>query len=178
MRVKKKGVWFLTLLSLVAVIGVYYLFDRNPMPFDGITIFSDDTIKDTELGEAGSDATPVFAESYLFEELRMEMRNERSQQRELLTQKITADDLTAEERDQAFDDMQILTKRETAEAMLEMLIKDLGYEDAVVRTEDGTVKVSVIADELSAAQADQIVYTVKSEWEDSSTVYVDFKSGQ
>ncbi|WP_040228709.1 SpoIIIAH-like family protein [Bhargavaea cecembensis] len=176
MKVRKRGVWLLTLLSLTAVIGVYYLFEKAPKPFDGITIFSGDTLDGTELGEAGKDTTPVFAESYLFEEMRMEVRNERSQLREQLTQKITSEDMTAEERNAAFDEMQTLTKRETAEAMLEMLIKDLGYEDAVVRAEDGSVKVNVIAAEMSPAQADQIVYTVKSEWNDARTVQVDFKS--
>ena len=41
---KKRSVWFLTLFSLVAVVTVFYVSDQ-PSPFDGIALFSDDTIR-------------------------------------------------------------------------------------------------------------------------------------
>ena len=41
MKTNKRTVWFLTLLSLVAVISIYYIKEKSPMPFDGITIFKD-----------------------------------------------------------------------------------------------------------------------------------------
>ena len=41
MKTNKRTVWFLTLLSLVAVISIYYINKKAPMPFDGIKIFAD-----------------------------------------------------------------------------------------------------------------------------------------
>ena len=41
MKTNKRTVWFLTLLSLVAVISIYYIKEKSPMPFDGINIFKD-----------------------------------------------------------------------------------------------------------------------------------------
>ena len=57
-----------------------------------------------------------------------------------------------------------LIKRESAEAMLEMLVKSLGYSDAFVRAEGEKVSVTVMAEELSKAQANEIIYLVKQRW--------------
>ena len=87
MKTNKRTVWFLTLLSLVAVISIYYMKEKAPMNFDGINIFKDspESIQLTEnVGEADN-TKPVFAESILFEEMRMQVRNERSQLKEQLT---------------------------------------------------------------------------------------------
>lgn len=98
MKVKRRTVWLLTLLSLAAVISVYYVFepDRN---VDLATIFTDDTLQETTLtGVDDEEITATTSESYLFDEMRMEISNERSQLRDQLTQKIASDQYTAEEK--------------------------------------------------------------------------------
>lgn len=172
MKVKKRTVWMLTLLSLVAVISVYYLNEPKNMTFDGLAIFSD---KNLELEDSeADDVTPVLAQSSLYEEMRMEVQNQRSQLREQLETKIATNELSADEVNEAYSTMEDLTRRDTVEAMLEMLIQNLGYSDALVRTEDGKVLVTVISSEHSKAQANEIIYTVMSEWEDAKTVDVKF----
>ena len=67
MKTNKRTVWFLTLLSLVAVISIYYIKEKSPMPFDGINIFKDST-ESIQLTEKVGDADktkPVFAESVI-----------------------------------------------------------------------------------------------------------------
>jgi len=180
MRANKRTVWFLTLLSLVAVISIYYVTQKSPMPFDGIQIFDNknENIILKEKAEDGTAQTPVFAESYLLENMRMEVINERSQISEQLTSKINSADYTAVEKDAAYEEMAQLTKRNSAEAMLEMQIKALGYPDAFVRAEDGKVKVTVLSDDgQSKKQASEITYLVMSTWEDARKVEVDFKEG-
>lgn len=172
MKVKKRTVWMLTLLSLVAVISVYYLNEpNNNMAFDGLALFSNDKVS---VEDTSPDKLPVLAQSSLFEEMRMEVQNERSQIREQLESKIASNELSADEINEAYTTMQDLTKRDSAEAMLEMLIQNLGYSDALVRTGDGKVLVTVVASEHSKAQADEIIYTVKKEWEDAKEVKVEF----
>ncbi|MGX9135229.1 SpoIIIAH-like family protein [Rummeliibacillus sp. JY-2-4R] len=175
MRVKKKAVWFLTLLSLAAVISVYYL--SNPVtPFNGLAIFSDNALKDTKISDISNKTTTVNTESHLFEEMRMELQNERSQLKDTLTQKIASSQYTAEEKNQAFDQIDAITKNESNEAMLEMLIKTLGYPDAFVRAEDDRIRVTVQANELSKEKANEIVYMVKKEMNNSGQIVVDFQS--
>lgn len=178
MKVKKKAVWFLTLLSLVAVISVYYL--SNPVtPFNGLAIFSDNSLKNTKISDLASktgDTTPVTTESHLFEEMRMELQNKRSELKETLTQKIASSQYTAEEKNEAFNEIDAITKDESNEAMLEMLIKTLGYSDAFVRAEDDQIRVTVQANELSKTKANEIIYVVKKEMNESGKVVVDFQS--
>lgn len=177
MKVKKKAVWFLTLLSLVAVISVYYL--SNPVtPFNGLAIFSD-SLKDTQISDIASKTgktTTVTTESHLFEEMRMELQNKRSELKETLTQKIASSQYTAEEKNDAFNKIDAITKDESNEAMLEMLIKTLGYSDAFVRAEDNQIRVTVQANELSKTKANEIIYVVKKEMNETGKVVVDFQS--
>lgn len=177
MKVSRRTVWLLTLFSLAAVISVYYY--APVKPFDGLAIFTDAPLEETVLsgidGEDGATQT-VTSESHMFEEMRMEMDNKRSQLREQLTQKIASDKYTADEKNQAFSEMQQLIKQESNEAMLEVLIRSLGYTDALVRTEGPKVAVTVMADELSKDKANEIVYIVRTELQDVQDVTVNFKS--
>ena len=177
MKVKKRTVWMLTLLSLVAVISVYYVQEPNNMPFDGLAIFSDEASNKLTVDDGAKDesVTPVYAQSALFEEMRMEASNERSQLKEQKKKKITAKEMNADEINEAYSEMEDLTVRESTEAMLEMLIRSLGYSDALVQTEKGLVKVMVISDELGKAEANEIIHIVKKEWEDARKVQVTFQ---
>ena len=178
MRVRRRTVWFMTLLSLVAVISVYY----PAKQFNGLTIFTDDTLQQTAVSgvtdqKATNDVTQeVSSPSHLFEEMRMQVSDERSQLREQLTQKIASEESSADEKNEAFNEMDGLIKRESAEAMLEMLIKSLGYSDAFVRAEGEKVSVTVMAEELSKSQANEIIYLVRTEMEGANDVQVKFSA--
>lgn len=177
MRTNKRTVWFLTLLSLVAVISIFYINKKAPMPFDGISIFGDSSnpAAITEKVDGDSEQQPVFAESYLFETMRMEVRDERSQIQDQLTSKLNAAE-DSEGKNEVFDEMAKLVKQESAESLLEMQIKALGYTDAFVRTSGGNVDVTVLSEDgYSAKQAEEITYLVMTSWEDARTVKVDFK---
>ncbi|MFC7684747.1 SpoIIIAH-like family protein [Ureibacillus sp. GCM10028918] len=167
MKVKRRTVWLLTLLSLAAVISVYYVFEPN-RSVDLTTIFTDDTLQETTLtGVTEEEITTTTSESYLFDEMRMEVSNERDQLRTQLTEKIASDDYTAEEKSAAYNEMNALIAQESSESMLEMLIESIGYSDALVRINEEKVAVSVLTEELSSAQANEIIYIVKSEIEDA-----------
>lgn len=176
MRTNKRTVWFLTLLSLVAVISIFYINKKAPMPFDGISIFgdSDNPAEIIEKVTGDDQQQPVFAESYLFENMRMEVRNERSQIQDQLTSKLNAAE-DSEGKNEVFDEMAKLVKQESTESLLEMQIVALGYTDAFVRAEGANVDVTVLSEDgFSAKQADEIVYLVRSSWENAN-VSVDFK---
>lgn len=157
---KRRAVFFLTLVSLAAVISVYYLFER-PSDFDVSTIFSKDTLDETILTGITDDKTET--DNYLFDEIRLEQTNERSQLRTQLTEKIASDDLSVEEKNKAYNEMNELIARESDESTLEMLIKGLGYSDALVRIDDSKATITVMSEELTREQANEIIYLVKSE---------------
>ncbi|WP_144511058.1 SpoIIIAH-like family protein [Bacillus sp. FJAT-22090] len=174
MNIKKRSVWFLTLISLVAVVTVFYLSDR-PSPFDGIALFSNDTLEEVKLVETSSTNEKSFAtHSNAFEEMRMEAQEKRSQLRETLTTKVGSNDFTAEEKGEAFNEIEKLIKIDSTEAMLELIIESLGYDDALVRIEDSDVLIDVVSNEQSTKKASDIIYAVKSEWPQAYNVQVKF----
>jgi len=182
MRVRRRTVWFMTLLSLVAVISVYYLVDPAKQ-FNGLTIFTDDTLQQTAVtGVTDQEATKegetkeVSSPSHLFEEMRMQVSDERSQLRLQLEQKIGSQEYSAEQKNEAYNEMDSLIKQESAEAMLEMLIKSLGYSDAFVKADGDKVSVTVMAEELSKSQANEIIYLVRTEMEGANDVQVKFSA--
>lgn len=171
---KKRTVWFLTLVCLTAVISVYYVFER-PSDFNLTTIFTDKNLDETILTGINEEET-VQTDNYLFDEMRLEMDNERSQLREQYTEKIASGQATAEEKSEAYTAMNELIKRESSESMLEMLVKSLGYTDALVRIDEDKVAVTVMSSEVSKQQANEIIYIVKSELADAIQVSVNFQS--
>ena len=150
------------------------------MSFDGISLFTNES-KDSTLTEKLNDiekTAPVFAEKYLFENMRMEVTSQRSKIAEQLTAKIGSSDYTAAEKSSAIDEMAEMTKRNSAEALMELEIIALGYPEAFVHSEDGTVKVTVLATEgQSKTLAAEIIQHVKTSWDDAGSVQVLFTGG-
>ncbi|WP_342505137.1 SpoIIIAH-like family protein [Sporosarcina sp. FSL K6-2383] len=181
MRTNKRTVWFLTLLSLVAVISIYTMREKT-MSFDGITLFTNEKSNDSpSLTEKLNDAdktAPVFAERYIFEDMRMEVRDVRSKLAEQLTTKVGTPDTTAAEKSAALDEMAEMTKRTSDETLMELQIVALGYPEVFVHREDNGVKITVMAMEgQSKTLADEIIRHVKTSWSDAGTVQVVFTGG-
>ncbi|MBB4825690.1 stage III sporulation protein AH [Sporosarcina luteola] len=175
MKANKRTVWFLTLLSLVAVISIYYLNREAPMPFDGLAIFGEKNSDAITLTSTPDETKPVFAESVLFEEMRMQVQDERSKLREQLTVKASSADYSIEEKNEAFNALENLTKQTSAEALMEMQIRALGYPEVFVRKEDGRVDVTVLSQEGHSKElADEITKYIMASWDDTRTVKVDF----
>lgn len=173
MKVKKRTVWFLTLASLVAVISVYFVVENDNTP-NLLSLFTNEALDKTEiLGVSQDGSQTVTSESEMFQQVRLEQGNKRSQLREQLTQKIASAQLTPEEKNAAFNEMEQLIKLESSEAMLEMLIRSLGYPDALVRIDDQKIAVTVMSDEVvSTQQANDIVYIVRTEMDENAIVTV------
>lgn len=146
------------------------------MPFDGISIFGDAS-DSVDMAEkvGGDDKQPVFAESYLFEDMRMQVRNERSQIQDQLTSQLNAAE-DSEAKNEVFDEMAKLVKQESTETLLEMQIKALGYTDAFVKAEGKNVDVKVLSEDgFSAKQAEEITYLIRTSLEESRNVNVEFQ---
>ncbi|WP_339250502.1 SpoIIIAH-like family protein [Sporosarcina sp. FSL W8-0480] len=173
MKANKRTVWFLTLLSLVAVISIYYLKKEAPMDLDAMAIFGDnDVVTNSKPDEV---IKPVYADSMRFEEMRMAVMHERSSLKEQLTNQMLSSDLSAEEKIAAYEEINELIKQTSAEEMMEIQIRNLGYPDAFVRMDNGKVNVTVIAEDgHSAKMAAEITQYVMTSWENARTVQVDF----
>ncbi|WP_368985296.1 SpoIIIAH-like family protein [Caldifermentibacillus hisashii] len=183
MMLKKQTVWLLTMLSLVVVLSVYYITaeptnNNNLANVDVGKEEKADSKKVTEK-EKSSDTkntTITDAKNEVFEEIRLQMQDERSKKLEQLEEVAGSTDLSAEERSEAKDEMNRLQKIAEKEAFIEnLIIQTLGYEDALVQTDESEVLVTVKGEEPSKAKANEIIKIVKKEMGNSS-VTVAFQS--
>ena len=147
MKAKKRTVWFLTLLSICAVVTVFIIVDPG-RDLSLQQIFTSGSLDGTNIG-LEDDQLPVTTDNHLFDQLRMELGNERSQLREQYFAKINSPQISAEEVSETYDLINYLTEQESQETMAEMQIKSMGYADAFVKVDDNKINVTVMSDELS-----------------------------
>ena len=183
MMLKKQTVWLLTMLSLVVVLSVYYITaeptnNNNLANVDVSKEEKADSKKVTEK-EKSSDTkntTITDAKNEVFEEVRLQMQDERSKKLEQLEEVAGSTDLSSEERSEAKDEINRLQKIAEKEAFIEnLIIQTLGYEDALVQADESEVLVTVKGEEPSKAKANEIIKIVKKEMGNSS-VTVAFQS--
>ncbi|WP_323741946.1 SpoIIIAH-like family protein [Salinibacillus xinjiangensis] len=183
MMLKKQTVWLLTMLSLLIVLSVYYMTspggdqvaligDQNEE--ENTEAGSEDTIE-TNVTEGSGEATEVDAEGNpisatsteddLFTQIRLEMQDQRSQQREQLDEILEASNVSAEEKNQAMEELNRLEETKSKESILEKVIQsEKNYSDVLVRSEGDVVHVTVKADEVSGADANHIMQMVRDEF--------------
>lgn len=175
MKVKKRTVWFMTLFSLAAVISVFYLFDPT-RDISLQTIFSNSSLDDISLTEKNGGSIPVTTDSHYFEQLRIELSNERSKLREQYMTKIASDQISADEKNETFNLLNYLIEQESSEVMVETHLKAMGYADAFVKIDEDKINVTIMSDELSKEKVNEIVYLVKTEVNEGANVVVNYKS--
>ncbi|SFA41851.1 stage III sporulation protein AH [Anoxybacillus pushchinoensis] len=182
---KKQTVWLLTMFSLVVVLSVYYVtspqlteqvaFEQKSEETDlkptDEAMKGETDLKPTDEAMKGETATEAeitveqsnIASDDLFTALRLEIEDERSKLRQDLNAIVASNNVSAEEKSKAIDQLQQLSNVAEKEAVLETLIKSKGYDDALVRVHENQVHITVKAKEHSKKAANEIIQLVQSE---------------
>ncbi|TWI55954.1 SpoIIIAH-like family protein [Halalkalibacter nanhaiisediminis] len=93
-----------------------------------------------------------------FATIRMDLQASRDRMAEELTQIVASAETSAEMKSEAHDKSMELQRLAQNEATLETLIKAKGYDDALVMAEEDQVRVIVQTEELSKAEANEIMH--------------------
>ncbi|CAM3956732.1 SpoIIIAH-like family protein [Lederbergia lenta] len=166
MLLKKQTVWLLTMLSLVVVLSVYYV-TSDPSGSNIATIGKEDASEANSKTSAEDQDMNIITEAAgdeVFETARLDLQDKRSKEVEDLTVQMSSAELSADEKEELYAEMQEIKEYGVKENTLESVIKGLGYEDALVRADGSEVKVTVkTADEHSRAEAAKILNVVREE---------------
>ncbi|WP_342715705.1 SpoIIIAH-like family protein [Bacillus paramycoides] len=99
-----------------------------------------------------------------FTALRMQMEDQRSEQKARLQEVMNSAKSSATEKSKAKDNFDAITTMETKQELLETVIKSQGgYKDALVRADGTDIKVTVKAAKHSQKEANKIIQLVRSE---------------
>ncbi|KAF0818442.1 MULTISPECIES: SpoIIIAH-like family protein [unclassified Cytobacillus] len=176
MLLKKQTVWLLTMLSLVVVLSVYYVTSPEQKGSDlaGMEEKAAGEMEAVE-SEDGKAIITNTASDEMFENLRLQLDDERSRMKEGLQEVLGQTDLPAEERMKAKDQIDELNEIAQKEAMLETLIRAMDYEDVLVRADGKKVQITVKAKDHSPAAANNIIQEVRNEIGKLEAVAVEFQ---
>ncbi|WP_173916185.1 SpoIIIAH-like family protein [Halobacillus sp. Marseille-Q1614] len=164
--VKKQTVWLLTMLSLLIVLSVYYMTspDNGEMAFIQDDQWLEEGTGDSEATSENAVTSDVSTEE-LFASIRLEKQNERDQKTEQLSEIVASSDFSAEEKNEAMEEMESIQATASKESVLENTIRaSVPYEDVLVRAEADVIQVTIKANELTKAETREIMQMVSDEF--------------
>lgn len=159
----KKNQFVLIFLTIVTILAVWYI----KTPLDAKT--SGEVTNEEEISQN--------TRTEQFEEMRTAVRDERSLEVANYDSILASEEASISEKEVALNAKKALSSLTEQEVLAELEIINLGYADAFVHATSNGIEVSVIADELSAAKANEIILLTISNFNASyDSVVVNFTS--
>ena len=165
--INKQKLWFLILFSLILVLSVYYI----TMPNDLLVNKVDE--KTTTKSSKKEDKDVEETNSLVA--MRVSLEEERQEQMVSLQEKLTNEDATTEEKNNAYEQLKYLNQLQGTEENIEKQIKDELKLDSFVKIDNKNIEVVVIKDKHDASVANNIMRLVQSNYEDKMYITVTFK---
>ena len=161
--IKKQNLWFLTLFSLVLVLGVYY-----------VTMPSDVIVNKEENDEV--QATIEVLENEYLMVLKQEKEEERTTLKKEYEQILNSSTTTSEEKNNAYLQIKNLTELTSEEELLQNNIKKEFELDSFVKINEDNIQVVIIKDSHDTSLANNIMRFIQENYDTKKTISVEFKS--
>ena len=164
--INKKGVWFLTLFSLILVLSVYY-----------ITMPPELLISSNNLNNNSDDTTPVvnMEESSILVALRVEADEEMDAEISELKKIVSNSESSVEEKNQAFEKIKELNSNRSTEETLENKIENEYQIKSFVKIKGNDIEVIATSKEHSVELANNIMRLIQSNFDTSKNITVKFQ---
>lgn len=164
--VNKKGVWFLTLFSLILVLSVYYI----TMPTE--LIISKNNKEEKSTPTVNSD------ESTLLVALRVESEEKVEKEIESLKKIISDSDSSIEDKNAAFEKMKELNANRSKEEILEEKIKATHNLDTFIKIDENNISVTINQKEHSTELANKIMRTIQEDYKEQVKITIKFQDSE
>lgn len=161
--VNKKGVWFLTLFSLILVLSVYYI----TMPTE--LLINNKVTEETK-------PTVKTDESSLLVALRVESNEEVEKEMDSLKKIISDSKSTIEDKNAAFEKMKELNANRSKEEILEEKIKTTYKLESFIKIDNKLISVTVKSNKHDKELANNIMRTIQEEYTEKVKISVKFES--
>ena len=166
--INKQSLWFLTLFSLILVLSVYYITMPNELLLTNNSSYSD-------MGEELEKVNSTVEESELLVAMRVNLEEERAMKKIDLEGLLTSGEATAEEKNEAFEELKYLNFLSGQEEELEIKLKTNLDLETFVEIDGNQITVVAIKDSHDSSLANQIMRLVQSSFEDKMYITVKFE---
>ena len=161
--IKKQSIWFLTLFSIILVLGVYYV----TMPNE-VFLTSNNIEKDSQVDIKVEENEHLVA-------LEVEKEEERSELKLSLESILNDAESTSEAKNDAYLKLKSINEVKGQEEALVKKIKNEFKVDSFVKIDSNNVNIVVIKNEHDISLANKIMNSVKEEYEEPMIISVKFE---
>lgn len=161
--INKQSLWFVTLFSLIIILGIYYF------STDQTSLSMTNNKKSESVIANKNDDNNISVLKVTNDEATVSKIDE--------LQDILLDaESTLEEKNNAYDELEVITNRKTKENELSELIKKDYKYDNFIKISDNQVSVVISSNTHSNEIANNIIKTIQSKFKDNVYVTVKFSS--
>lgn len=168
--VNKQGLWFLTLFSLILVLGVYYVTMPSEMFSSNNGVLNEDKKEEKEVVKEESTIT----ESNYITALKIELDEAREKLTKTYEETINSKSTTTEEKNNAYEAIKAITSTKGIEENLETKINNKYNVTSFVKCDNEVIEVVVDKKEHDISLANNIMRLVQEEFDNKMTISVKF----
>ncbi len=166
--INKQNLWFLTLFSLVLVLGVYYVTMPNELLLSNNSKTNVTTSKKTNAKTTSKEASSLEA-------MRVSLEEERNDEMTSLQEQLTNEKLTTEEKNNAYEQLKYLNSLQGKEENLEKKLKENFKLDCFVKIKDNSIETVCISAKHDKTLANNIMRSLQEEYTDKMAITVKFQ---
>ena len=164
--ISKQNLWFLTLFSLILILGVYYI----TMPNDLLSKV-ENIVEDKETKEVVEE----IEEESMLVAMRVNLEEERQETITNLQTQLTNDKLTTEEKNNIYEELKYLNEIQGKEEKIEKKIKKELKLDCFVKQDNTNIEVVCISNEHDEKKANNIMRLIQDNYKNKMNIIVKFQ---
>ncbi len=171
--INKQGLIFLTLTSLILVLSVYYVTMPNELLLTTNSSYLQGDEKEKTVSKEEIDVS--ITNTSVVETMKSVLQDERTKLMTELNAKLIDKNLSAEEKNNVYEEIKIMNKIETMESDIEKKIKnEFGY-DCFVKVKDDVIEVVINSEKHDTNLAVKIMSLIEKDY-DNMYISVSFKA--
>lgn len=163
--INKQNLWFFTLLSLIVVLGIYYV----TMPNELLQKASQ-----KEKVTAKEEVKEVKEENTLMA-MRINLEDQREEEMSNLTKQLTSEKITSTEKNNIYEQLKYLNEVQGKEETLEKKIKRELELDCFIKIDNNDITTVCISDNHDVNLANKIMNTIQKDYKDKMNITVKFQ---
>ena len=164
--ISKQNLWFLTLFSLILILGVYYVTMPNNLLEKVESIVEDKETKEV---------VEEIQEESLLVAMRVNLEEERQETISNLQKDLTNDKLTTEEKNNIYEQLKYLNEVQGTEEKIEKKIKKDLKLDCFVKQDNNNIESVCISNEHDEKKANSIMRLIQENYENRMNITVKFQ---
>lgn len=165
--INKQNLWFLTLFSLVLVLGVYYVTMPNELLLA--------KVENKTENKSAKKVKTTSKELGTLDAMRVSLEEEREEQMNVLQEKLTNEKTTTDEKNNAYEQLKYLNALQGKEETLEKKLKEKLSLDCFVKVDQVNIEAVCISSKHDNKLANNIMRLIQEEYTEKMYITVKFQ---